>query len=187
MVRLEKGDTLTVAELIDVSSITKEDVLIGLSAIPDEIGKCDFERFELVFTDSLDSSVQLRISVNGYPNEGIIYPFSYVRAGGENQPRKGYEASKNLIHVENNWGAGVTHSFYGIYNSSVVESWGAGYNDVEKHQIIKLRYDAEEVAVYGTEKNFVIDMDDPTYFDDLWNGFPSGKAKLTISASSYTA
>ena len=186
MVRLEKGDTLTVAELIDVGELTKEDVLIGLTAIPDEIGKCDFERFELVLTDSLDSSVQLRISVNGYPNEGLIYPFSYVRAGGENQPRKGYEASKNKIHVENNWGAGVTHSFYGIYNSSVVESWGAGYNEVEKHQIIKLRYDAENVALYGTERNFIIDMDDPNYFDDLWHGFPSGKAKLSISAASYS-
>lgn len=186
MVRLQQNDTLTVAQIIDVSSLTKDDVLVGLAAIPDEIGKCDFERFELVLTDALDPSVSLRISVNGYPDEGLTYPFSYVRAGGQNQPRKGYESGKNLIHVENNWGTGVTHSFYGVYDTTDA-GFDAGYNNPETDQIIKLRYDASELALYGTNKNFVIDFDDPTYFDDLWHGFPSGKARLTISAASYSA
>lgn len=186
MVRLAQGDTLTVAQVIDVGELTKDDVLVGLAAIPDEIGKCDFERFELVLTDVLDPSVSLRISVNGYPNEGLTYPFTYIRAGGQNQPRKGYEAGKNLIHVENNWGSGVTHSFYGVYDTTDA-GFDAAYNNPELHQIVKLRYDAGEVALYATTQNFVMDFDDPTYFDDLWHGFPSGKARLTISAANYSA
>mgnify|MGYP002796147961 CR=1 FL=1 len=186
MVRLEQGDTLTLAQVIDVGELTKDDVLIGLAAIPDEIGKCDFERFELVLTDVLDPSVSLRISANGYPDEGLTYPFTYIRAGGQNQPRKGYEAGKQLIHVENNWGGSVVHSFYGVYDTTDA-GFDVSYNNPELHQIIKLRYDAEEVALYGTSQGFIMDFDDPTYFDDLWHGFPSGKARLTISASNYSA
>lgn len=186
MVRLAQGDAVTVAQVIDVGSLTKDDVLIGLAAMPDEVGKCDFERFELVLTDALDPSVSLRISVNGYPDEGLTYPFSYVRAGGQNQPRKGYEGGKQLIHVENNWGCGVTHSFYGMYDTTAA-GFDAGYNNPETDQIVKLRYDAQEVALYATTQNFVMDFDDPAYFDELWHGFPSGKARLTISAANYSA
>lgn len=186
MVRLAQGDAVTVAQVIDVGELTKDDVLVGLAAIPDEIGKCDFERFELVLTDALDPSVSLRISVNGYPDEGLTYPFTYIRAGGQNQPRKGYEGGKQLVHVENNWGCGVTHSFYGMYDTTAA-GFDAGYNNPETDQIVKLRYDAQEVALYATTQNFVMDFDDPTYFDDLWHGFPSGKARLTISAANYSA
>ena len=112
-VRLAQNDTLTIEQTIDVSSLTKEDTLIALSVIPDTIGECDFETFHIRLTDAADPATYLSIDLNGYPGDGAIYPYSYLRAGGENQTRRGYEAGKNTVHIENKWGGGVTHSFYG--------------------------------------------------------------------------
>lgn len=181
-VRLAQNDTLTIEQVIDVSSLTKEDTLIALSVIPDTIGECDFETFHIRLADAADPATYLSIDLNGYPGDGAIYPYSYLRAGGENQTRRGYEAGKNTVHIENKWGGGVTHSFYGTYTNP----YGAEYNDPDLNQTVKIRYDAAETAVYGTTGGLVIDMNDAKFFDEFWNGFKSDKAKLTISCADYT-
>ena len=180
--RLAQNDTLTIEQTIDVSSLTKEDTLLALSVIPDTVGECDFETFNIRLTDAADPSVYLAIDLNGYPSDGAIYPYSYLRAGGNNQTRRGYESGKNFVHIENKWGGGVTHSFYGTYTNP----YGAEYNDPDTNQTVKIRYDAAETAVYGTTGGLVIDMNDSKFFDEFWNGFTSGRAKLTISCADYT-
>ena len=180
--RLAQNDTLTIEQTIDVSSLTKDDTLLAFSVIPDTIGECDFETFHIRLTDAVDPSVYLAIDLNGYPGDGAIYPYSYLRAGGNNQTRRGYEAGKKTVHIENKWGSGVTHSFYGTY----MNPYNAEYNNPGVHQTVKIRYDAAETAVYGTEGKLVIDMNDSKFFDEFWNGFTSGRAKLSISCADYT-
>ena len=80
--RLAQNDTITIEQTIDVSSLTKEDTLIALSVIPDTIGECDFETFHIRLTDAADPATYLSIDLNGYPGDGAIYPYSYLRAGG---------------------------------------------------------------------------------------------------------
>lgn len=184
LVNLAQGDVFTSEQLIDVSQLTKNDVLIGLSVIPHTMGEADFTRLEFTLTDALDESVCLRISVTNTTFEdggGINKNATYILAGGQNQPRSGFESGKDILHVENEWGSGIIHSFYGDYR----EPNGAVFNDPNTRQTMKLRYDASEIALYGTNTSFVADFDDPTYFTNLWHGFPSGRAKLSIRASQY--
>lgn len=188
LVELKQGDKFECAKLIDVSNLKKTDLLFGVTAIPYVQGVCDFERLDFVLTDSADPSISLKIRARGYLNDGDEYPYTYILAGGQNQALKGYEAGKNLIHVNDEWGTGTNHSFYGTYNCI----YGT-YNDPEAHQILKLYYDTDENAVYTQWNSYrdrsikrVIDLDDPQFFSDPWSGFPSGKVKLSIEAGVYT-
>ena len=188
LVELKQGDKLECAKLIDVSNLKKSDLLFGVTAIPYVQGVCDFERLDFVLTDSADPSISLRIRARGYLNDGDEFPYTYILAGGQNQALKGYEAGKKLIHVNDEWGTGTNHSFYGTYNCI----YGT-YNDPEAHQTLKLYYDAAEKAVYTQWNSYrdrsikrVIDLDDPQFFSDPWSGFPSGKARLSIEAGVYT-
>lgn len=188
LVELKQGDKFECAKLIDVSNLKKTDLLFGVTAIPYVQGVCDFERLDFVLTDSADPSISLKIRARGYLNDGDEFPYTYILAGGQNQALKGYEAGKNLIHVNDEWGTGTNHSFYGTYNCI----YGT-YNDPEAHQILKLYYDTDENAVYTQWNTYrdrsikrVIDLDDPQFFSDPWSGFPSGKAKLSIEAGVYT-
>ena len=188
LVELKQGDKFECARLIDLNDLKKTDLLFGVTAIPYVQGVCDFERLDFVLTDSADPSISLKIRARGYLNDGDEFPYTYILAGGQNQALKGYEAGKKLIHVNDEWGTGTNHSFYGMYNCI----YGT-YNDPEAHQILKLYYDTEEKAVYTQWNTYrdryqsrVIDLDDPQFFSDPWSGFPSGKARLTIEAGVYT-
>ena len=188
LIELKQGDKFECAKLIDVSNLKKSDLLFGVTAIPYVQGVCDFERLDFVLTDSVDPSISLKIRARGYLNEGDVYPYTWILAGGQNQSLKGYEASKQLIHVNDEWGTPSNHSFYGYYTCP----WGT-LNDPEAHQILKLYYDNEENAVYTQFNEYrtrsmrqVVDLDDPQFFSDPWSGFPSGKVKLSIEAGVYT-
>lgn len=184
LVDLAQGDVFTCEQLIDVSRLTKNDVLIGLSVIPHTMGEADFTKLDFTLTDALDESVYMRIRVQNTTFEdggGVNKNATYILAGGQNQPRSGFEGGKDTLHVENVWGSGIIHSFYGDYR----EPNGAILNDPNTRQTMKLRYDASEIALYGTNTGFVIDFDDPAYFTELWHGFPSGRAKLSIQAAEY--
>lgn len=181
LVELKQGDVFECARLIDMKDLTKKDNLVALTAIPYEIGVCDFERLDFVFTDSEDENISLHIRVRGYLNDGDEFPYSYALAGGQNQALKGYEEGKKLIHVNNDWGTGSNHSFYGTYTCI----YGT-YKDPDRNQTLKIAYDADENAVYTGEERRVCDLDDPDFFSSAWNGFPSGKAKLTIEAGIYS-
>ncbi len=188
LVELKQGDKLECARLIDVGDLKKSDMLFAVTAVPYVSGVCDFERLDFVLTDSADPSISLKIRARGYLNDGDEFPYTYILAGGQNQALKGYEAGKKLIHVNDEWGTGTNHSFYGKYNCI----YGT-YNDADAHQTLKLYYDADENAVYtqwngyrDRKQSRVIDLDDPEFFSDAWTGFPSGKARLTIEAGVYT-
>ena len=86
LVNLAQGDVFTSEQLIDVSQLTKNDVLIGLSVIPHTMGEADFTRLEFTLTDALDESVCLRISVTNTTfedggginkNGATVIPFAY--------------------------------------------------------------------------------------------------------------
>ncbi len=49
---------------------------------------------------------------------------------------------------------------------------------------MSLRYDVGELAAY-TGNTMIIDFDNPKFFTNLWQGFSSGYAKLSIQAGSY--
>ena len=175
-VRLAQGETLAFSPIIDLSDATKDDTLIEFFVTPTEIGAVDFEKIIITLTDAEDENCYLRIS-GRQSSDGINYPYTYFLAGGNGQPMAGWEGgSHNKLHVNNEWGSSVQHSFYGLYGGASTKP------DAVR---LSVRFDAATNSVY-VGQNFVIDLDSTQYFSTLWEGFPSGRVRVSVTADVYS-
>lgn len=176
MVRLAYGDSITFNTPIDVRNATKNDVLAEAFATPDVKGVKDFDKLIFTFTDLENPDIYLRYTIR-QSSEGDNYPISYALAGGNGQPMEGWEEYWKRLHIDNEWGAQFRHSFS--------LSFASNYPYVAPDKaVISLRYDAATLQSY-VGGFMIIDHDNPAYFNNLWRGFPSGRAKLTVSADMY--
>lgn len=176
-VSLAQGDTLYFSPLIDLNASTKDDPIVEIFVTPRKQGTLDFEKLVFTLTDAENPDCFLKIS-GRQSSDGIRYPYTYFLAGGNGQPMEGWEQNHNKLHVDNEWGSPAEHSFYGYYPQRP----SAALDDTR----ISIRYDAETRSVYAGN-NFVIDLDSSKYYTKLWDGFTSGKVRLSVSADVYSA
>lgn len=189
LVSLAKDDKITFHGLIDVSKLGKNDVLAECFVTPAKSGKADFTHLVYTFTDAFDPDVYLRVSAR-QSMDGDDFPYTYFLAGGNGQVMAGYEAGQSKLHINNEWGTFTYHCFAGkLGDVEAVTKGNLKMNtklagSIDKYPM-SLRYDASEVAMYAGSE-MIIDFDDPKFFATLWKGFPSGYARLSISADEYT-
>lgn len=177
MVRLAAGDTLSFSEPIDLRNITAEDTLLTAFATPDVQGVSDFDKLIFTFTDVADPNVYFRVSAAQHPG-GYAYGNSYYLAGANGQQMSGINQS-GLLEVENRYGTMRGHSFARRYETA------DSYKEQDK-DAISFSLDGESKEVFATGKT-VIDLDDPSHFENIWNGFTSGYVRLSVSADLYNA
>ena len=180
-VRIANGDALTFDHVFDMTKMTVATKLLEGFVVPNVAGTADFTRMVFTFTDIEDPSVQLVYNGN-FHNDVNAYGLTYFTAAGNGQLQTGLEKAGTL-HVGTTLGCMVPHSFIakdtGLY-------WGAqkptdAAPDAKKFCI---SYDYKSNQAWAGGK-FISDLDDSSYYSSLWFGFPSGKAKLTISALNY--
>lgn len=179
MVSLAEGDKLTFTKAIDVSSVSSSDSLVRLFAAPEVKGTPDFEKLVFTFTDSENPDIYIRVFAR-QSSEGYDYPTTYYLAGGQNQPMVGWEEVWKRLHVNNEWGTQARHSF-----SLLFGAWGSTWTDPDASQI-DLRYDLESNSMYVSGL-MITDFDNPSFYNELWSGFPSGKVFLSIEGAMYTS
>ena len=183
IVRLANKDKITFTKLIDVTKLTAADDLVKFFITPDQRGVADFNKLIFTLTDSADSSVYLKIEINRSQFSGSGRGISWCMAGGNGQDMIGYEDGKG-IHKNDDIGAPV-------YNLSFIAQdnkggWSGQATDVRPDvQPGTIAYDYATNSVYARAIR-VSDLDDPAFYKDLWHGFPSGKARLSISAGGYS-
>ncbi len=178
MVRLAQNDSLKFSTIIDLRESTTEQSVVELFVTPDRLGVMDFAKIIFTLTDVEDPGCFLRVSAR-QSWDGVNYPYSYYLAGGNGQPMEGWEGAPwNKLHVNNDWGTPAEHSFYGSYPN--------GNTKLDRSKI-SVYYDAATKCVYaGGSRVFVIDLDNPQYFNKPWSGFTSGKVRLSVSADVYS-
>lgn len=176
MIRLAEGDKLTLNEPLDFSSMKSDEWLIQAFATPDTVGYADFRKLCFQLTDVDDPSVTLYFSAK-QTGENDILPYTYCVVGGNDQTPKGMEIGSGKIWEEGSYGAVALHSF-GLGHEYCTE-----YCD---EQMIQFRVDFSSMAVY-IKQGMMADLDSAEYFDTVWEGFPSGKAYLTIWADRYAS
>ncbi len=184
IVKLANGDKLTFTKLIDVASLTQSDALFKFFITPEHQGAADFNKLTLTLTDSVDSSKYLRIDVNrGQFSSGGV-GVSWVMAGGNGQDMAGYEKGKKL-HVNDDIGAPLYISFVAQNNSG--DGWsGPAFNVKPDLRYGAISFDYNSKIVYANS-DIVADLDSSDYYKDLWRGWTSDKARLTVSASGYSS
>ena len=174
---LASGEKVEFSSIIDLRNAKKDEPIVEMFVTPQTIGELDFKQINLIFTDAEDPDCYL--TVRGRQSEdGMQSPNTYWLAGGNNQPLAGWESGWNKLHVNNEWGAPTRHSFYGYYPDDP---------SISPEQVrISIRYDAETRCVYSGD-TMIIDLDSSLYFSKLWNGFTSGRVRLTLSADIYSS
>lgn len=186
-VRLAYKETLEFTHTIDVSKLTSADDIVEGFITPDDRGVYDFTKLIFVLTDAEDESVYLRFHINKHSSAENGLSTLFVSAGGNGQDMVGYEndePGKNP-HVNDNLGQYITGSFVAQQNKN---GWsGEALDFVPDTRPFTLSYDASTLTVKA-QTRFVSILDDPKYYTKaLWHGFPSGKAKLSVSASGYNS
>ena len=180
-VRIANGDALAFDHVFDMTKATTSTKLLEGFVVPNTQGTVDFSRMVFTFTDVEDPSVQLVYHGN-FHNDSNAYGLTYFTAAGNGQVQCGLEYVGKL-HVGGTLGCMVPHSFMamdtGLYYGALAPTPTAP--DAKKFCI---SYDYKTNQAWAGGK-IISDLDDSNYYSSLWFGFPSGKAKLTISALNY--
>ena len=170
-VSLSDGARMNYNTVVDVSELTKNDILFEMIPMPSELGVIDYRYFEMTLTDRYDETNYVTIAFNYYDE----YRGAYYAAGAFNQSKSGYESEKDRLHIGTDFGA-----FYSTHLG------GTNLSGAKAIKPVQIRFDYAEKAVYvGETTKFVIDLDDSKYFTNLWSGFTTGEVKLSFSAGKY--
>lgn len=183
-VKLARNDTITFNQLIDVKDVTSSDFLVEGFATPQTLGNPDMDKMTFVFTDSENPDIYLTVTNRRYANE-TEKGHSYYLAGGQNQALSGVEKNGNKLHVNDIYGTWSNHGYTGeyyTYPSSTTPGFSSAKSPSDYP--FKIALDTATMEVHG-DTGFIIDLDSTEYFERLWTGFPSGKARLSISVSGF--
>ncbi len=169
-VELAEGDTLHFNAVIDMNTISVNDILLEALATPAEQGRFDFKRLYFTFTDVEDPSKTLTFSAR-HSASTVDSPYTYAMVGGDGQILTGLEQFNGELrkHVEgtSNFGLPFPHSFKDSTRGT-----------------IQFRYDAASMTAYAGTRS-IAELNNPEHFSTLWTGFTSGRVRLSVTAGMY--
>ena len=179
---LAEGDSLLFTGQLDLSEAAFNEPLVQGFIAPRSQGSVDFSRLTFRFSDVEDPSsfFDIRIQFYDHPSaQGI----SYVVGSFDGVNYVGEEAPGKIHKNDENKGTIIPSSFNATENEGGRWAGNKQACAPDKNPF-SLSYDAASKQVFANGK-FVCDFDDKTYFSTIWGGLPSGKAKLSVFASSY--
>lgn len=180
-VDLSKKDILSFSGLFDMNCLKSNETLVKGFITPSSQRSADFGKLTFRFTDYRDENVHLDLSLT-YFNHPSAQGLSYATAAFNGGEDVGIETATN-IHINDGKGTVVPASFTSTENEG--GRWG-GANTIcepDKH-LFNISYDANNKQVWANG-NLVSELNNGSYYSSLFEGFPSGKAKLAVFASSY--
>lgn len=172
-----KGQSVfTFNKEIDLNNLDKTKPFIEGMILTKEQKKSDFDNFVITLTDVKNSNEYLEIKAT---NSGLINTGGlgmYVLSKTANQRWGGLEGNK--YHSDGNWGSAIYSSFLGMLRE--------GCSPLP----FKFSFDTNELALYGYPSDpnpagaklaLSNDFNNKDYYGSaLWDGFTSGKVKLTL-------
>lgn len=187
MIGLAQGETVTFANTVDVSGLTADTAgitpLIELYVAPENIGRTDFRRLYVTLTDSADPTETVTILLGEYADGRSE---TMLSASPKGQTFTSWEwYSGNMFRGEDSWHAHANSSFGAGYGAN-------GY--LQKDRPIRLWYESDTRQIFydtldssdiAACKKMLIDLDDPTYYNTLFEGFSSGRVRISMHADKY--
>ena len=158
------GESLTFSQPIDISWLRSTDSIFEFFLLPSSSGAMDFSSMEIVLTDYYDPDNYLRISNTPYRNDPTTH--SYSDAAGPGQLMSGLDIGGERMWVNDIYGAAIK-SFDWVFSV-----------DPEDNRLA-FSFDKNTNQVFGNNV-IIADLDDPIYFETLWEGFTSNLVTLTV-------
>ncbi|MBQ8725716.1 MAG: hypothetical protein IJY84_01265 [Clostridia bacterium] len=176
---VSNGGLVTFDKIIDLTNLTKDDVLIEFIVEGSKEGSPDFTNLTITLTDVEDSDNVVNVSLvdsgTNYFGKG-----TYIKTGATGQVLTGYEG--NTLHTNPQFGMAIRHTF-----KKQVDGYDYKTAKISFDYLSKTLYASDEY--YAQEPTFakIADLDSPADFATLWKGFTNGKVRLSISASGLSA
>ena len=184
--KLDANTVFTYDGVIDFNTYDPEESFIRFVVDTSKQSFADLETFIVRLTDVNDSSnyVDLQVSDSGLENsEG---QGCYVLAGSSLQVKTGYEGYNPARKDDPDY---LPH--YSTWGSNVATSFRALATDYNPGRTGEFYFDYADKALYAYpmfhswNKNLITDLDDTkVYSSQIWEGFSTGKATISIFASS---
>ncbi len=183
LVRLAQKDTLTFAKLIDMNSLSPADTIFEAFITPDSQGSYDFSDLYVTLTDAVDPSVYLQYRIQRWRSTSSGRSTAFVAVNGNGQTFAGYENNKGYHIGKDGHGAPITFTFTGTKHSN---GWNGDVLPLEPDaHTAKLQFNPVNLEAKANGVH-IAQMDSYDCFESPWTGFPSGKAKLSVSAGLYS-
>ncbi len=174
-VRLGAGSKFYYNRIIDLNSLSTNTPFVKAFISPEVRGELDGYTLLFRLTDVYDPDNYVTFKCN-HTRAGIQQGTTYILCGGTDQALTGVERGWNRVHVNNIYGYPVACSFYGQAPSG----------ELPQNDALTLYFDPVSMAAYADKTgNFIVDLDDPTYFTDPFLGFTTGEVYLSMWAEDF--
>lgn len=175
---LAKGDVFNYNKPINLTGYTNADPIISFFTTPETIGVADCMDVLIRLTDAYDENNYIELMLSNVSHLGPwADPYIYVKGGSNNQKLSGLQ------------GGQVRTDYCGL--SKAFSLTGIRYED--NPFIYYIDYAEKKLWTNGgtpdgnCKEGYIIDLDEPTHFETLWNGFTTGECFLSIYGKSYRA
>lgn len=197
VVSLAAGDVFTYKKPINLSGKTKLDNILSLYSLPEILGKADARILKVRLTDAYDSENYIEVVTYGnYGDEDEIKGWAlYSGARANGQPITGLHFYANSNERTFTYqGQLYTHNKNISYNSAngypsyeyslaAKKGYGTGVYSLSMNYEEKQLFGCKTIA--PSSNGMIIDLDEPLFFDNLWDGFTTGEVYLSVSADNY--
>ena len=172
----------TFNNVVKLDELTKEDLLIGIQAIPKQVGEVEYNKMYITLTDTENSANYIRIFIYGANQNYLSYAKVSFNGSKEIGWALDYFGTGGNIVSSKTSGLNLRHSFKGLFEQGHDLSDG----------VIDVYFDWSEKAFYaGNAYNgfvsgvkLLADLDDPEWtaaFGKEWTGFTNNTAYLSVS------
>lgn len=184
-VGLEEGSTFYYNEPIDLNALGNKP-FISMYMAPEKAKEADGLDLVIRLTDAYDEDNYVDIWLRCTRESSTWqHGATYISAGASNQERVGVEFGSK-IHRENLWGFGQDFTFFGVDTKTGEVNEDVLTSTTKKNGQLRLflNLDTKVLSTQGSVAGYkeVTDLDNLDYYTDLWQGFTTGEAYLSITA-----
>lgn len=197
LMSIQQGDKVVVQQTIEIPYEDTDVCLTSFFVAPQLRGASDMKRIRFRFEDAYDASSYVEVVLNGnyYDREsGFWMGGSYALVAAAGQTLKAYDADKGSVITDQGAGSYLYSSFYALdYQKNTVDP--SKYCAYIYFNPVTCELSAGDCGNKGIAKpeermKTVIDTNSVEHQgvdEPLWNGFASGKVKMTVSAEEYVS
>ena len=182
VLKLQSKQVFTLNEVLDFNTFDPSTPFFEFIVDTSKQGESDLETLTIRLTDVEDSTNYVDITATDSGPIDDAGMGCYILAGANNQFKSGYEkwGDDYRIHI-NKYGTNIRSSFRALPKDNPAKSIQLFFDYPNRRLDVFPTYSAET-------KDKITDLDDENlYGSSTWDGFKTGKARLSVFASSLSA
>lgn len=187
-VQLDSKSKLVCNEIINVNELGANNKLISLYMTPDQPGNCEFSQLVITLTDVYDKNNFVQVIANA-STDGIRHGVAYVLAGATSQRAGGWQGE--VFNSGGTYGTATRFNFWSVNYYGLGQGDGTYSEEYLVNNKFQVFFDYAEKKMQTLDhstgnKTLISDLDDPATFSNVWKGFKTGEAYLSIQANNIT-